>query len=79
MKPIDDDIKIFHPAKKGAAGADLAELALLMDSYRTNGNMEKATALGEKLAESAQYKTFCETRDKCKALQVRNTDLVNQS
>ncbi len=51
MKPIDDDIKIFHPAKNSAAGADLAELALLMDSYRTNGNMEKAKALGEKLAE----------------------------
>ena len=29
--------------------------------------MELARALGEKLAESAQYKNFCETRDKCKA------------
>lgn len=29
--------------------------------------IELARALGEKLAESAQYKTFCETRDKCKA------------
>ena len=51
MKPVDDDIKIFHPAKSSSAGADLAELALLMDSYRSNGNMEKATALGEKLAD----------------------------
>lgn len=51
MKPIDDDIKIFHPAKKDGAGADLAELALLMDTYRSNGNMEKAENLGKKLAE----------------------------
>ncbi len=29
--------------------------------------IELARALGEKLAESQQYKTFCETRDKCKA------------
>lgn len=51
MKPMDDDIKIFHPAKNSGAGADLAELALLMDAYRSNGNMEKAKALGEKLAD----------------------------
>ena len=51
MRPVDDDIKIFHPSKNNQAGADLAELALLMDSYRNNGNMEKATALGEKLAD----------------------------
>lgn len=50
MKHNDDDIKIFHPAKKDGAGADLAELALLMDAYRSNGNMEKAGALGVKLA-----------------------------
>ena len=48
---MDDDIKIFHPAKNSGAGADLAELALLMDAYRSNGNMEKAKALGEKLAD----------------------------
>ncbi len=29
--------------------------------------MNLARALGEKLAESTQYKTFCETRDACKA------------
>lgn len=46
----DDDIKIFHPTKKEGGAADLAELALLMDSYRSNGNMEKAEKLGEKLA-----------------------------
>ena len=51
MKPIDEDIKIFHPSKNGSAGADLAELALLMDTYRTNGNIDKATALGKKLAD----------------------------
>lgn len=28
--------------------------------------IELARALGEKLAESPQYKAFCETRDKCK-------------
>ena len=46
MKSNDDDIKIFHPAKKDSGGADLAELALLMDKYRGNGNMEKAAELG---------------------------------
>lgn len=50
MKSFDDDIKIFHPQKKDGAGADLAELALLMDTYRSNGNMEKAAALGKELA-----------------------------
>lgn len=50
MKNNDDDIKIFHPEKKDSSGADLAELALLMDTYRSNGNMEKAAALGRKLA-----------------------------
>lgn len=56
MKSNDEDIKIFHPAKKEGAGADLAELALLMDEYRSNGNMEKAAALGEKLAELSPEK-----------------------
>ena len=32
-----------------------------------NEMMTLARALGEKLAESEQYKTFCETRDICKA------------
>ncbi len=50
MRNNDDDIKIFHPRKKDGAGADLAELALLMDTYRSNGNMEKAADLGKKLA-----------------------------
>ena len=58
MKSNDDDIKIFHPEKKGGAGADLAELALLMDNYRSNGNMEKASALGEALAELSP-ETLC--------------------
>ena len=35
MKHNDDDIKIFHPSKKEGAGADLAELALLMDTAVT--------------------------------------------
>ncbi len=51
MKHNDDDIKIFHPSKKEGAGADLAELALLMDNYRSNGNLEKAELLGERLAD----------------------------
>ena len=50
MKPMDDDIKIFHPKKKDGASSDLAELALLMENYRSNGNMEKADVLGKKLA-----------------------------
>lgn len=54
----DDDIKIFHPSKKDGAGADLAELALMMDNYRSNGNMEKAEKLGEKLAELSP-ETIC--------------------
>ena len=39
MRANDDDIKIFHPKKTDAAGADLAELALLVDYYRSNGNI----------------------------------------
>ena len=56
MKHNDEDIKIFHPSKNGSAGADLAELALMMDIYRTNGNMEKATSLGQKLADISPEK-----------------------
>ncbi len=51
MKANDEDIKIFHPKKTDGAGADLAELALLMDTYRSNGNMQKAADLGVKLAQ----------------------------
>lgn len=58
MKHNDEDIKIFHPSKNSSAGADLAELALMMDTYRTNGNMEKATALGQKLADISP-ETIC--------------------
>lgn len=58
MSHNDDDIKIFHPSKNSSAGADLAELALMMDTYRTNGNMDKATALGEKLADVSP-ETIC--------------------
>ncbi len=50
MRPNDEDIKIFHPKKTDAAGAELAALAELVDAYRSNGNMEKAVALGEELA-----------------------------
>ena len=58
MKPNDDDIKIFHPKKTDAAGADLAELALLVDFYRNNGNTLKATELGDRLADLSP-ETFC--------------------
>ncbi len=50
MKSNDEDIKIFHPKKTDGAGPDLAELALLMDNFRSNGNMDKASELGRKLA-----------------------------
>ena len=50
MRTNDEDIKIFHPKKNGGAGADLASLVALMDEYRRNGNMNKAAALGERLA-----------------------------
>ncbi len=71
MKPNDDDIKIFHPKKTDAAGADLAELALLVDAYRSNGNMEKAIALGESLA-GLSPENFCpEDAAKLKTNEVR--------
>ncbi len=50
MRANDEDIKIFHPKKSDGAGADLADLAMLMDKFRSNGNMEKAAQLGKKLA-----------------------------
>ena len=58
MRANDDDIKIFHPKKSDGAGADLAELALLVDFYRSNGNMEKAMKLGEELSELSP-EIFC--------------------
>lgn len=58
MRSNDEDIKIFHPKKTDAAGADLAELALLVDTYRSNGNIEKAMKLGEELAVLAP-EVFC--------------------
>ena len=58
MRANDDDIKIFHPQKTDAAGADLAELALLVDTYRSNGNILKAIKLGEELA-ILSPETFC--------------------
>jgi hypothetical protein len=58
MRANDDDIKIFHPKKTDAAGADLAELALLVDYYRSNGNIEKAIKLGEELSVLSP-ETFC--------------------
>ena len=58
MRTNDEDIKIFHPKKTDAAGADLAELALLVDFYRSNGNTLKATELGDRLADLSP-ETFC--------------------
>lgn len=58
MRANDEDIKIFHPKKTETAGPDLAELALLMDNFRSNGNMEKASALGRKLAD-LKPETIC--------------------
>ena len=60
MKRNDDDIKIFHPRKSGGAGGDLMHLAALTDAYRRNGNMAKATALGEKLAGIVPEEAFPE-------------------
>lgn len=40
-----------------------------------NDMISLARALGEKLAESEQYKAFCETRDKCKANMTLKTKL----
>ncbi|MCQ2481677.1 MAG: hypothetical protein MJ121_06125 [Clostridia bacterium] len=45
----DDDIKIFHPKKKDGA-SDLTSLAGIMDKHRANGNIAKASFLGERLA-----------------------------
>ena len=58
MKANDEDIKIFHPKKTDGAGADLAELAMLMDKFRSNGNMEKAVELGKRLA-AVKHDTLC--------------------
>ncbi len=71
MRSNDDDIKIFHPSKKDGAGADLAELALLMDTYRSNGNMEKATALGEKLADISPEEICPKDAEKLNTNEVR--------
>ncbi len=58
MRSNDDDIKIFHPKKTDAASADLAELALLVDTYRSNGNIGKAIKLGEELS-AISPESFC--------------------
>ena len=55
----DDDIKIFHPTKKEGGAADLAELALLMDSYRSNGNMEKAEKLEIPPSKFREFENYC--------------------
>ncbi len=60
MRRNDDDVKIFHPRKSGGAGADLMYLAALTDTYRRNGNMDKATALGEELAGIVPEEAFPE-------------------
>ncbi len=72
MKINDDDIKIFHPKKNEGAGADLAQLVALMDEYRRNGNMEKADALGRKLAE-LMPETVCPEE----AEKLRNNELFH--
>ncbi len=58
MRANDEDIKIFHPKKSDGAGADLADLAMLMDKFRSNGNMEKAVELGKRLA-AVKHDTLC--------------------
>lgn len=58
MHSNDDDIKIFHPRKHEAEGADIAELAALIDLNRSNGNNEKAIALGKRLADITP-ESFC--------------------
>lgn len=47
----EENIKIFHPRKKDVDGSDLASLAGIMDKHRANGNILKATILGERLAD----------------------------
>ena len=71
MRANDDDIKIFHPEKKEGAGADLAELALLMDVYRSNGNMSKATQLGKTLATLSPENLFPEDAAKLDTNELR--------
>ena len=73
MKANDEDIKIFHPKKTDGAGADLAELALLMDTFRSNGNMDKASALGKKLA-SLKPEMLCRQTDNQRGSSASRTD-----
>ena len=47
----DSDIKIFTPSKKSGDGVELVELVEMMEKYRSNGNTEKAVALGKHLAD----------------------------
>ncbi len=67
----DDDIKIFHPKKTGGAISDLAVIAELTDKYRRNGNMDKATLLGEKLAMLKPEDFYPEDCAKLKTNEVR--------
>ncbi len=67
MRSRDDDIKIFHPRKRDGAGGDLMHLAALTDIYRRNGNMDKATKLGEKLAGIVPEEAFPEDSAKLKS------------
>lgn len=71
MRNNDEDIKIFHPKKTGGAGSDLMHLAALTDTYRRNGNMEKAVKLGEKFAEIVPEEEF--PKD---AAKLKNNELV---
>ncbi len=71
MKINDDDIKIFHPKKKEGAGSDLTSLAALMDKHRANGNLTKASFLGERLADLTP-ENFCGEDSK----KLNNTELL---
>jgi hypothetical protein len=67
----DEDIKIFHPKKTGVAASDLMLEAELTDKYRRNGNMDKATLLGEKLAMLKPEDFYPEDCAKLKTNEVR--------
>ncbi|MDR2647305.1 MAG: hypothetical protein LBB67_04175 [Oscillospiraceae bacterium] len=47
----DDDIKIFTPTASLPEPDDLDELAVLAQLHRANGNLDRAKALGERLAQ----------------------------
>lgn len=71
MRNNDEDIKIFHPKKTGGAGSDLMHLAALTDTYRRNGNMQKAIELGKKFAEIVPEEEFPK-----EAAKLKNNELM---